>query len=260
MNRIQHLVDEFSSAMGPSPTVVESGRFERAEQDALHAFFSPLHYERNYAYPLIVWLHGPNDDERQLRRIMPLVSMRNYVAVAPRGTVSPEMADDVVEPRRGFTWAQTSGQIVSAEQRVFAAVSAACRKFNVNRARIFVAGFDCGGTMALRLALNHPTYFAGGASFGGAFPAGFAPLGRLNEIRRLKLLVATGRDSSTYPIEQVCEHLRLFHSAGMAVCLRQYPCGDDLTTTMLADMDRWIMDQIVAQPAVAADEPSAHGR
>jgi phospholipase/carboxylesterase len=108
--------------------------------------------------------------------------------------------------------------------------------------------------MALRLALNHPTIFAGAASFGGPFPDGHTPLGRLAEARRLKLLLATGRDSLDYPPESVCQHLRLFHVAGMSVCLRQYPCGDDLTTTMLSDMDRWIMDQIVAPAATAEDE------
>ena len=35
----------------------------------------------------------------------------------------------------------------------------------------------------------------------------------------------------------------------MAVCLRLYPCGDDLTTNMLSDMDRWIMEQVAPQPA-----------
>ena len=44
-----------------------------------------MHYAPGYAYPLIVWLHGSGSDERQLQRIMPLVSMQNYVAVAPRG-------------------------------------------------------------------------------------------------------------------------------------------------------------------------------
>ena len=239
---------------------IEFGRFERSEHDTPFALFSPLHYERNYAYPLIVWLHGPDDDERQLKRVMPLVSMRNYVAVAPRGTVSATTsaanANAFDLPQRGFAWSQAPDQIVLAEHRVFAALQAARRKFNVATTRIFLAGFACGGTMAMRLALSHPNVFAGAASFGGQFPQDQAPLSRIGEARRLKMLLATGRDSIDYPPESVCGDLRLFHVAGMSVCLRQYPCGDGLTTSMLADMDRWIMDQVVTPAVPAADEAS----
>lgn len=262
MNRIQHLASSDASlAANSCSAVIESGRFERSEQTEF-AFFSPLHYERNYAYPLVIWLHGPNDDERQLKRIMPLVSMRNYVAVAPRGTVSfDDVCDDAgVSPRRGFAWSQTPDHILLAEHRIFAALQAAQRKYNVSSSRVFLAGFGCGGTMALRLALSDPQTFAGAASFGGPFPQTQSPLGRLTEARRLKLLLSTGRDSIGYPPQEVCQHLRLFHVAGMSVCLRQYPCGDDLTTSMLADMDRWIMDQFIAQARVPADEAASRGR
>jgi phospholipase/carboxylesterase len=263
MNRIQHLATGSGLPVADyRPAVVESGCFERSQHDAPFALFSPLHYERNYAYPLIVWLHGPDDDERQLKRVMPLVSMRNYVAVAPRGTVS---ADDLAAntddlPECGFAWSQAYDHILLAEHIVFAALQAARRKFNVAESRVFVAGFACGGTMAMRLALNHPTVFAGAASFSGSFPSGHTPLSQLSDARKLKLLLATGRDSVEYPPTNVCQHLRLFHVAGMSVCLRQYPCGDDLTTSMLSDMDRWIMDQIIAPTADAADEAPTRGR
>ena len=263
MNRIQHLVSHAPASVADCRSiVVESGRYQRHQPEDSLAFFSPLHYERNYAYPLIVWLHGPNDDERQLKRVMPLVSMRNYVAVAPRGTVA---ADDVAAdaddlPARGFHWSQSLEHIARAENCVFAAIEAAREKFHVAPARIFLTGFGCGGTMALRLALNYPRRFAGALSFGGPFPSGHAPLGKLTEARRLNTLLATGRDSTLYPPEAVCEHLRLFHAAGMSVCLRQYPCGDELTTAMLSDMDRWIMDQITAPTPATPNEAPTRGR
>jgi phospholipase/carboxylesterase len=262
MNRIQEFLGEASPVANSSSNSIESGLYQRREQGEHHSLFSPLHYERNYSYPLLVWLHGPNDDERQLKRIMPLVSLRNYVAVAPRGTVEAGEAlgenEDTIE--RGFGWSQRSDHISLAESRVFAAVHAARQRFNVAENRIFLAGFASGGTMALRLALNHPVQIAGAASFTGTFPTGSAPLGRLAQARRLRLLLATGRDSVDYPQEQVCDHLRLFHSAGMSVNVRQYPCGDDLTTTMLSDMDRWIMDQILSPQNLVADETSSRGR
>jgi hypothetical protein len=38
----------------------------------------------------------------------------------------------------------------------------------------------------------------------------------------------------------------------MSVTLRQYPCGHELSLEMLADANRWIMEQIEAQRQAAA--------
>lgn len=205
---------------------VESGR---------HVVFVPMHYERNYAYPLLVWLHGHGDDERQLQRVMPLISMRNYVGVAPRAT-SP-----------GRRWLQTEECIASAEQEVFATIDEACSRFNIAAQRVYVAGYAEGGTMALRLALRNPQSFAGALTVGGPFPEGHLPLARLDGVRNLPLFIAQGRDSQRYPIDRTCRELRLFHAAGMNATLRLYPCGDELTTKMLHDLDVWIMERVTGQ-------------
>ena len=133
-------------------------------------------------------------------------------------------------------------------------------KLNISPSRIFLVGYAGGGTMAYRLALNLPHLFAGAISLGGEFPHGHTPLAQLADVRRLKFLVASGRDSRRYPPQRVCENLRLLYAAGMSISLRQYPCGDDLTTQMLSDLDRWIMEQI-AQPvaAVSQAQPRAGG-
>ncbi len=164
--------------------------------------FTPQHYERNYAYPLLVWLHGPGDDERQVTRVMPLVSLRNYVAVGPRGTSRGQAAV-------GFGWPQESDDIALAEERIDAAIAAARRSLNVAPQRIYVAGYACGGTMALRVALNRPEKFAGALSIDGPLPSNLRPLARLHAARRLKLLLAAGRQSSLYPEHEVCDNLRL---------------------------------------------------
>jgi phospholipase/carboxylesterase len=213
------------------------------------ALFAPLHYEPNYGYPLLVWLHGPRDDEGQLKRIMPLVSMRNYVAVAPRAPVCPNA--------ESFGWSQPGDGLLDhwavAEQNVFDAIDAAQARFHIAPRRIFVAGFDTGGTMAFRLAMDYPHRFAGVLSICGRFPNGHAPLKRLSHARQVPIFLACGRDSRRYSTVDVCEHLRLFHTAGMNVSLRQYPCGHEMVPAMLADMDRWIMEQI-SSPAPAKPE------
>jgi phospholipase/carboxylesterase len=199
-----------------------------------------MHYEARYAYPLIVWLHGPGSDERQLMRIMPIVSMRNYVAVAPRGFQPPGTG----QGRASLGWPQLPDYIQAAEQRVSEAIEAARRRFAVNPKRMFIAGFDSGGTMAFRIAMNRPWQFAGVLSIGGVFPRSLHPFRQLAEARRLPVFLAIGRDSLIYPPAEACEDLRLFHSAGMSVTLRQYPSGHQLTSQTLRDVDRWIIEQI----------------
>ena len=248
MNRIQprpmrdaHLSSKRSSDLATS------GQFLPARRGTQTALFTPLHYEPNYAYPLLVWLHGPGDDENQLKRIMPLVSLRNYVAVAVRGPSQVHRAGG----RTGYTWTRHRALVTLADEPVFDAIEMAQSRFNVSPDRIFLAGFDCGGTMAFRLGMDHPRHFAGVLSLCGEFPAGRTPLRRLTEARRLPIFLTSGRDSRRYPPMTVCDHLRLFHSAGMQVALRQYPCGHEITPGMLADMDRWIMDQVAGTARIA---------
>jgi phospholipase/carboxylesterase len=250
MNRIQHFVEEeLSSSALQLATEAELPARPASDAESCHCIFTPLHYERNYAYPLIVWLHGADDDEQQVTQIMPLVSLRNYVGVGPRGTLP------VMGLTEAYRWSQSERHIMLAEQRVMSAVAAARRWLNIAPSRIYLAGQGCGGTMAFRVALNQPRIFAGVLSVGGPFPSTLRPLGQLHAVRRLKIFLATGRYSQQYPEAEVCANLRLIHAAGMSVNLRQYPCGDDLSTQMLSDMDRWIMEEMTA-PAVVEPDPA----
>ncbi len=202
------------------------------------ALFAPIHYERRYAYPLLVWLHDAGGNERELRRLMPHVSVRNYVGAAVRGVeVSPGT-------KAGHTWQQTPRACGEAAERVRRCIEVARERYNIHQDRVFIAGFGCGGTMALRLALANPEWFAGAASLSGPMPQGHCPLGRVNAARRLPLFLASCRDSHDYPPTRVSADLRLLYSAGFSLSLRQYPCPTELTTEMLSDMDRWLMEQV----------------
>jgi len=239
MNRIQ----PYSEA-APTKSArleVEQALSQSSTHGAPHTLFAPLHYEKNYAYPLFIWLHGPGDNESQLRRVMPLVSMRNYVAVAPRGTCEE---NDGNRAGGRYTWRETDEGILLAEQSVVECIDVAMGRFHVAKQRIFLAGFGVGGTMALRIGLGQPDRFAGVASLAGAFPRGKQPLIRINEIRKLPLLLSHGRDSEKYTQDQASEDLRLLHTAGMSLTLRQYPCSDEITIDMLHDLNVWTMEQV----------------
>ena len=146
-------------------------------------------------------------------------------------------------------WLQAADHTEQAEQRVFESIELAQRKFHIEPRRVFLAGFDGGGTMALRLAMSHPGQFAGVISLCGPFPTGGTPLGNLIAARRLGMFLATGRGSMEYPADQVCEDLRLLHTAGLvgdlaAVSLRPRAAAADASRHQPLDH--------------GADQPSPH--
>jgi phospholipase/carboxylesterase len=210
-----------------------------------HCLFSPVHYEPNYAYPLVVWLHGPDSSELELRQVMPLVSARNYVGVAPRGTRRTS------KTQRLYSWRQTPGEIADACQRVRDCIEVARESFNVHDDRVFVAGCGEGGTMALRVGMEHPELFAGAISLGGRVPRGGNAFHRINAARRLPLLLSASTSQGSYTNEQVMADVRLLHSGGFSLNLVLYPEGEGLTDNMFSDIDVWLMERACPSTVVA---------
>lgn len=217
---------------------------KRSNESLHHCLFSPIHYEPNYAYPLLVWLHGPDSSELELRQMMPHVSVRNYVGVAPRGTCRTS------KTQRLYGWRQTSGEVADACQRVRDCIDIAREKFNIHGDRVFVAGYGEGGTMALRVGMEHPELFAGAISLGGPVPRGGNAFHRINAARKLPLMISASTDKDSYTNEQLMADVRLLHSGGFSLNVMLYPEGDGLTNTMFSDIDSWMMTN--ACPSVVA--------
>lgn len=229
-----------------------------------HILFSPVHYESGYAYPLLVWLHDRGGDERQVMRIMPEISMRNYVAVAPQGIRQESQAaapsknavgdwnhldvaailQAVRRSKAVYDWPENFEGVTEAEQRIFDCVSVAVQRNNIAPNRVFLAGFGSGGTMALRMAFLYPEHFAGVASLGGRFPSQGPVLHRWEAARSLSVFLGVGQTSEAFSPQEGCRALELLHTAGFPVAVREYDCGQELVPAMLQDLNRWMM-QIV---------------
>ena len=236
-----------------------------------HVLFAPMHYEPKYAYPLLVWLHGTGGDERQIMRIMPLISMQNYVAVAPRGlptgqagqptgragqptgradcSATFDLSVSAILQRRKeqYDWLLSSDNLATLEQRVFDCIAIAGARCNIAAHRVFIAGFGTGGTAALRLATLFPEHFAGAASFGGGTPPGNRIFPSWQLTRSLSILLGVDEVVPDY----ACRMMELFYTAGIAADVREYADTKSLTPAMLQDLNRWMM-QIVCQPAEMA--------
>jgi phospholipase/carboxylesterase len=253
MNRLHAPSISLGPHFHPVASDLSAGKVESGDESHPYSLFAPLHYEANYGYPLLVWLHGGADSQRQLRRLMPLVSMRNYVAVAPRGTLEISESDGSAA---GCSWHQSHDHVAQADHAIHVAIAAAQDRFNIRPDRIFLAGYQSGGTMALRIATEQADRFAGVVSLCGPFPTHGAPLAKVNNVRQLPVFLAGCRGGSHYTTVQLCDNLRLFHAAGInSISVREYPGPDSLNEHMLAEVDRWMMDQITGATAIAGGIP-----
>lgn len=198
--------------------------------------FVPLHYEPSYRYPLIVWLHDQGSDMDQLAQVMAEISLRNYVAVAPR---SPQG-----DAYRGYFWDDDPTQVQLAQDSINAAIDRAMSEFSINSSRIFIGGFGAAGTMALRAGMERPEIFRGVFSINGCLPERHCPMRSWKSCRDLEVYWAHFRESISFCESKLCEQLRVLHVAGLQVTLRQYPGDERLSSAALRDVDRWVMEMI----------------
>ncbi len=198
----------------------------------------PEHYESGYSYPLIVWLHGPGHQHRQILRVMPGMNARNYGAVSV-GSDSQEEC-----------WEQESSCIERTAEKVQVAIDHAKLRLNIDSQQVFIAGMGTGGSMAFRLAFSFPHWFAGVASLNGAVPGNACPLGNWSRCKSVPVFWAHARKSNSFSEPDLCDQLRLLHIGGFSVTLRQYPCDDRLNKKVYSDLNNWVMDTISDQPDV----------
>jgi phospholipase/carboxylesterase len=231
-----------------------------------HILVAPVHYEAGYSYPLFVWLHDSCCDERQLLRIMPQISLRNYVAVAPRGKVvaEPTNADSEINMstdwddfsitsllkqanrhKTSYNWFLDSDGLLEAERSVFDSISVAQKGCNIASNRIFIGGSGSGGTMAMYLALLYPEYFAGVAAFGALMPQNACTFCHWSTARKLSVFLGLDQSGKMSP-ESISKMLELFYSAGFKLTAREYLSeknnkNTDPPQNILQEVNRWMM-------------------
>lgn len=221
----------------PDPLTTEFIRAELGHTDLASSYFLPLHYESRHAYPLLVWLHGADQDIHQLNSVMPWISEQNYIGLS---IGSPNRLSESA----ASVWRQSCESIEQTSNLITAAIDCASQRFSIHPDRVFIAGHDIGGTMAFRVAFQSPERFAGVASFNGSLPSNLTPLLNWRMCRHLPLFWAHGRHSTEFPETNLCYQLKLLYTAGFDVNLRQYPCHDTVCEQAYRDSNTWIMEQI----------------
>ncbi|MFM8708920.1 MAG: alpha/beta hydrolase [Planctomycetia bacterium] len=197
--------------------------------------FTPLGHEPGYDYPLLVWLPDapvasaagrPFD----LGRVMKRVSLRNFVAVQP-------------------VIAADEAGVIGIDEAIWRSIDRVRDRVAIHPDRIVLVGQGRGGVDAFRVACRQPREFAGVVSLGGRFPLDEGLFAQLSHVRRLPMLFCCRRSSVVEHAAHTDRTLRLFHAAGAALAMRIYPVANDLAKPVLADVNRWIMDEVCGPPA-----------
>ncbi|MEZ6088274.1 MAG: hypothetical protein R3C05_09670 [Pirellulaceae bacterium] len=211
------------------------------------SFFLPVQYEPNYEYPLVIWLHDEGGNQLQMPRVMPSISLQNYVGVGVR---APRAGDAM---GHGFGWLHNEAGIAITEQAIFDAIETAQSRYSIHPERICLVGHRQGGTMALRIGLRHPSTFAGVISLGGRFPSGSRPLANLKAARKLPMLITFSDDPAGYRVSDICHDLRMWHTANLGLQMRNYDVQDELHPEILSDVNHWIMEKVTGVNTLQAE-------
>jgi predicted esterase len=159
---------------------------------------------------LVVWLHSDHSSEWELDVIMEAISVRNYVAIAPRGhRVSKKSG-------RLFRWGTQLADLALAEDLVFECVDSLIENLPVHPERIFLAGIGAGATAAQWIGLKHPHRFAGVISMQGVFPKNRRALASWKSARQLPVLFMQGEPTPGCGDGELCDAMQLAHAAGLA--------------------------------------------
>jgi phospholipase/carboxylesterase len=200
--------------------------------------FVPENYEPNYAYPLIVWLHESGRSERDIVEVLPMISMRNYLGLALRGTARTNG-----DAANTFSWSRTRNAGLQFEEQLHASVRQMRRDFHIHTERVFLVGAGEGGTMAWDLFLTRPQWFAGVAVLGGRFPWGRRPLRQFRSLCGKHALIVA--DAHNAPSRAQAEQVgRLLYAAGLEVAVRAPASARASSRPLLRQVDRWIMRSI----------------
>jgi phospholipase/carboxylesterase len=204
--------------------------------------YTPANYEPNYAYPLIVLLHGHGGSDQSILRMAPRISRRNHIIVSVRGPVLMNATDDDGLPTYG--WGVNGEHDEFIQNYVIKAIEQTRNDFHVHSERIYLAGIHEGASVAYRLGTQMPEKFGGVIAINGTLPRpSEGPLFR-NDLAGLRVMIAHGAANEVTPLELARRDYLALYGAGCDVTLNTYPSTHRVHQNMLRDLNRWVVDNI----------------
>jgi phospholipase/carboxylesterase len=112
--------------------------------------------------------------------------------------------------------------------------------FDIDRERIFLAGFSQGGIMSLSVALLHPEKVAGVVVMSGLLLPEAREKAAVETLNGLPVLVTHGKWDDVIPVERGREIGQALADLPLETVYREYPMAHQVSAESLADIDDWL--------------------
>ena len=191
--------------------------------------------------PLLLLLHGYGANEEDLLGLAPHLDAR-LVCVSARAPYALDFGGfawfniEIGAEGIRFAFAEAEEPLV----QVLALVDALRRTHRP--ARIFIAGFSQGASMALAAALKRPRDFAGAIALSGLCCPEMLP--EDGAVQGLKVFMAHGRFDPVIPIAQARASRDLLLPLGLDLRYKEYDMPHAIAQPCLEDLDAWLRAQL----------------
>ena len=191
--------------------------------------------------PLLLLLHGYGANEEDLLGLVPHLDAR-LICASARAPYALDFGGfawfniEIGAEGIRFAFAEAEEPLV----QVLALVDALRRTHRP--ARIFIAGFSQGASMALAAALKRPRDFAGAIALSGLCCPEMLP--EDGAVQGLKVFMAHGRFDPVIPIAQARASRDLLLPLGLDLRYKEYDMPHAIAQPCLEDLDAWLRAQL----------------
>jgi len=207
-------------------------------------------------FPALIALHGVGASAHDLFGLAPTIHDGRAVVLCPQGPVRLAVGGGMP----GYGWfPMIPGQPPEVEAFMASAealrrfIDAALERYPIDPARVVLAGFSQGGTLACELALRDPDRFAGLAALSSWFPEPLANLlPKLPGHEGFPVLVVHGTQDFAIAIERARETREALRSYGVALMYREFDMGHEIRPDALRVILRWLEERAFARAAAVA--------
>ena len=235
----------------PVAEALDVNSFDYCESDngMPYRYYAPENYSEEYAYPVVVFLHGAGErgTDNQATLIHVLQDWFN-------DTESPIYQSIVIVPQcpEGEQWVNTpwgDGSYDSdavgesdAIKEVLAILKDVCEQDSVNLNRIYIAGISMGGYGTWNLLMNHSDIFAAGMPICGA-----ADLSKAEVLKDMPIVAFHGDRDSVVPTSGSRDmYQAILEAGGDKIQYIEVPNTDHNSWSYAAsrgDILRWMFEQ-----------------
>ena len=200
---------------------------------------TPLHYEPEYRYPLVIWADD-SDNPWALVRALGAISLRNHAGVAPAGR---SVSNFTADPDR-------NSRIDVRSQRIDDAISLARRKLNLHPDRRFIVGRGRSLAALIQELTDEQLREITGIAWIAETESSCRPAG-IDWNRRvdLPLLLCLAESELANGTDAFAGHLRGLHAIGFDVTTITSSERPSFVSNALANVNRWIMSFVTGAPA-----------